>query len=148
MGANGAAGTVLYVEDEESDRLFMEMAFERAGLQGQLRAVGNGGEALDYLAGRGAYADRGRYPLPLVVLLDLNLPRVSGFEVLTWVRSRPELASLPVLVFSSSLREQDQLKARELGATEYVEKPHSGLKFQEVVERLKERWLTSPSLEP
>ena len=147
MSANGAAETVLYVEDEESDRLFMEMAFERAGLEGRLRAVGNGGEALDYLAGRGAYANRGRYPLPRVVLLDLNLPLVSGFEVLKWVRSRPELASLPVVVFSSSLREEDKVRARELGATEYFEKPHAALRFQDLVEHLKERWLAHPSLQ-
>src|SRR5262249_55131522 len=141
MGLNPTTGTVLYVEDEESDLLFMQMAFEKAGLGETFRAVGNGREALAYLSGSGAYADRQRYPLPALLLLDLNLPLISGFEVLKWLRSRPEFQALPVVVFSSSLHEADKLQARELGANDYVEKPKSGLQFGEVVERLRQGWL-------
>jgi DNA-binding response OmpR family regulator len=132
---------VLYVEDEESDASFMRMAFARQGMESALRVVGDGRAALDYLSGSGEYGDRDKYPLPSVVLLDLNLPQVPGFEVLTWMRSHPDFAWTPVVVFSSSTREDDRVKALELGASEFVGKPSSGMKFGEVVEALKERWL-------
>jgi CheY-like chemotaxis protein len=137
------SATVLYVEDEESDALFMRMAFQRAGLGESLRLVGNGRAAIKYLCGKNGYEDRRKYPVPAVVLLDLNLPGGPGFEVLEWMRRRPEYAATPVVVFSSSTREDDRAKAKELGANDFVAKPSSGLKFAEVVEVLKGKWLTS-----
>jgi DNA-binding response OmpR family regulator len=134
-------GIVLYVEDEESDASFMRMAFARQGMESALRIVGDGRAALDYLSGTGEYRDRDKYPLPSVVLLDLNLPQVPGFEVLSWMRTHADFAWTPVVVFSSSTREDDRVKALELGASEFVGKPSSGMKFGEVVEALKERWL-------
>ena len=134
-------GTVLYVEDEESDAMFMERAFAEKGLGEKLRLVGTGRAAIDYLSGSGEFADREKYPVPSVVLLDLNLPQVSGFGVLEWIRNHPDYARLPVVVFSSSTREDDRVKARELGADEFVAKPSSGLKFGEVVEGLQEKWV-------
>jgi CheY-like chemotaxis protein len=136
----GAKATVLYVEDEENDVFFMQMAFRKEGLDHALRTVGNGREAIDYLAGNAAYADRERHPLPSVVLLDLNLPLISGFDVLRWLREQPELRNLPVVIFSSSSRNEDKAKARELGAQAYVEKPKSALVFREVVGLLR-KWL-------
>jgi CheY-like chemotaxis protein len=132
---------VLYVEDEPDDVLFMRMAFERAGLRDSFRAVGDGGDAIEYLAGKDAYANREQNPLPALILLDLNLPVVSGFEVLKWVRARDEFRALAVVVFSSSAREEDRSTAWELGANEYLEKPHSAAGFVQVVEGLKQRWL-------
>lgn len=134
-------GTVLYVEDEECDATFMKLAFAGKGLESALQVVPDGRTAIEYLSGEGEYADRKEHPLPLVVLLDLNLPQVSGFEVLKWIRSHPDFAWLPVVVFSSSTRKDDQVKALELGANEFVSKPTSGLKFSEVVERLQENWV-------
>jgi CheY-like chemotaxis protein len=135
------AGTVLYVEDEESDAMFMQRAFASKGMGSALRVVGDGRAAIEYLSGAGKYADRREYPLPAVVLLDLNLPQVPGFEVLKWMRNHPDFARTPVVVFSSSTREDDRVKALELGANEFVGKPSSGLKFGEVVEGLRERWM-------
>ena len=132
---------VLYVEDEESDALFMQRAFRKAGLEGALRTVGDGREAINYLSGAGVYEDRGDYPRPKVVLLDLNLPVLSGFDVLQWMRSHLECQSVPVVVFTSSSRDEDRDKARELGADEFVAKPNSALLFNEVVKALRERWL-------
>ena len=132
--------TVLYVEDEESDALFMQRAFAGAGDGLCLGLVTDGRAAIDYLAGANSYANREEYPVPAVVLLDLNLPDVHGFEVLRWMRSRPEYAATPVVIFSSSSKEEDKVKARELGANEFVEKPNSGLKFGTVVEALQD-WL-------
>jgi DNA-binding response OmpR family regulator len=135
------SATVLYVEDEEGDALFMRMAFQRAGLGESLRLVGDGQAAINYLSGVNGYGNREEYPVPAVVLLDLNLPEVPGFEVLRWMRQQQEYAATPVVIFSSSSKEEDKVRARELGANEFVEKPHSGLKFVEVVKGLEERWL-------
>ena len=104
--------------------------------------MGDGRAAIEYLSGAGKYGDREIYPLPGVVLLDLNLPLVSGFEVLEWMRNHPDFARTPVVVFSSSTREDDRVRARELGANEFVAKPSSGLDFGQVVDQLREKWLT------
>jgi signal transduction histidine kinase/CheY-like chemotaxis protein len=136
-------GTVLYVEDEESDAMFMKRAFAGKGLESALRVVRTGRAAIEYLSGVGIYADRKEYPLPSIVLLDLNLPQLPGFEILKWMRTHPDFSKTPVVVFSSSAREDDREKALELGAHEFVRKPNSGLKFQEVVEKLKGRWLSA-----
>jgi CheY-like chemotaxis protein len=142
---NGAAAYVLYVEDEESDRMFMELAFRKAGMDEALRMVVDGREAMAYLGGSGDYADRGRHPMPAVVLLDLNLPLASGFEVLRWMKGHPELASLPVVMFTSSARETDKATAVELGAKEYLVKPQLMGGFVEVARGLREKWLGAAS---
>jgi CheY-like chemotaxis protein len=134
-------GTVLYVEDEESDALFMARAFEQMGLSGKLQVVCDGRAAIEYLSGSGKYSDREKHPVPALVLLDLNLPQVSGFEVLAWIRNNPDFARTPVVVFSSSTRADDRIKAKDLGANDFIAKPSSGLKFGEVVEVLQESWL-------
>jgi CheY-like chemotaxis protein len=134
--------TVLYVEDEEADVDFMRFAFERVGLEDALRTVANGRLAIKYLAGTNGYGDREQHPLPSALLLDLNLPEVSGFEVLKWVRARAEFARLPVVIFSSSSRPEDKARASELGATEFIEKPSSGVRFVDVVNRLREKWIS------
>jgi PAS domain S-box-containing protein len=145
--AEPSAGTVLYVEDDEGDALFMERAFTKKGLGSALRLVGDGRAAIEYLSGAGKYLDRRAYPLPAVVLLDLNLPEVPGFEVLKWMRNHPDFSATPVVVFSSSSRQDDQLKARELGANEFVAKPKSGLEFGGVVDGLREKWLSQAKTE-
>lgn len=134
-------GAVLYVEDEESDAYFMKRAFVGQGLESALQIVRDGRAAIDYLSGAEAYADRQQHPLPSVVLLDLNLPQVSGFEVLKWMRRHPDFSGTPVVVFSSSAREDDRVKALELGADTFVSKPSSGAKFGEIVEMLRKQWL-------
>jgi CheY-like chemotaxis protein len=141
MNPTPVPATVLYAEDEETDVFFMRAAFQKLGLDQSLRAVGNGQEAMDYLAGNGRFTDRQRFPVPTVLLLDLNLPLISGFEVLKWLRARPQFQTLPVVVFSSSTRETDRLKAKEFGANEFVEKPSSGAGFGGVAQQIRSRWL-------
>lgn len=141
-GQAANSGTVMYVEDEENDAFLMQVAFNKAGLGPTLRVVGDGRAAMKYLTGDNGFQDRGRYPMPTVLLLDLNLPDISGFDVLAWLRSRDEFQALPVVIFSSSVREEDKQKARELGASEYLEKPISALRFGSVVERIREKWLS------
>ncbi|HEV2394061.1 MAG TPA: response regulator [Verrucomicrobiae bacterium] len=140
--------SVLYVEDEENDVFFMRRSFDRAGLEGTLQVVLDGQAAIDYLAGNGPFANRQEHPLPEVVLLDLNLPMISGFQVLNWIRNQPQLRDLPVVVFSSSARPEDQKLAQELGADDYFEKPGSGFDFGRVVKALSSKWLGRVSPAP
>ncbi len=139
-----AATIGLYVEDEEFDRFLMQRAFVKAGLATSLRLVNDGRAAIDYLTGKGEYADRDKNPLPNLVLLDLNLPEVHGFEVLKWIRMQPAHTHLPVVVFSSSELDDDRVRARILGANEFIKKPGSGLSFEDVARRLSKEWLSAP----
>jgi len=94
---------ILVAEDDENDVFFLRRAFLKAGLANPLVAACDGQAAVDYLEGTGVYADRKSYPLPGLLLLDLKMPRKSGLEVLTWLRERPELSQIPVVVLSSSV---------------------------------------------
>jgi CheY-like chemotaxis protein len=135
-------GIVLYVEDEDGDRFLMKTAFAREGLAGALHVVGDGRLALDYLSGGGAYVDREAHPMPGVVLLDLNLPEIHGFDVLKWIRAHPLHSTLPVVVFTSSQRDEDRARAKLLGASDFFLKPSSVMGFQEMARRLNDRYLS------
>ncbi|QYM80531.1 response regulator [Horticoccus luteus] len=135
------ARTILYVEDEADDVLFMRFAFQRLALNVDLRAVGDGSQAIAYLAGEGPFSDRRQHPLPAVLLLDLNLPLQSGFEVLQWLRHEAGLTTLPVVIFSSSGRPEDRARAQALGASDYWLKPSSGLAFADIARDVHDRWL-------
>ncbi len=140
--------TVLYVEDDEADRFFMERAFLSAGLGANLKTVNDGQAAINYLSGAGKYSDRFKYPFPDLVLLDLNLPLVSGFSVLEWVRQQPACAALTVIVFSASNHEDDRVRSNTLGAQDFWLKPGSGLQYSSVVARLREQWLSPAEKSP
>ena len=115
---------VLAAEDEESDAVLLQLAFARIGSPDDLVVVHDGQQVIDYLDGRGPYADRAMYPLPRLLLLDLKMPRLTGFDVLDWLQDKPEFRGLPVVVLSSSSYETDVQKATQLGAWEYHLKPH------------------------
>jgi CheY-like chemotaxis protein len=131
----------LLAEDEESDALILGRAFEKCRSGHPLVVVRDGQEAINYLGGRGPYEDRGRHPLPALLVLDLKMPRMSGFDVLSWISTRADLAHLPVVVLSSSSAEADMRKARELGASEYLVKPNLIAGYVSIVEGLHSRWL-------
>jgi CheY-like chemotaxis protein len=114
---------ILLTEDNSDDVFFFQNAFKKAGGSGILHAVSDGLEALAYLTGEGAYSDRAMYPFPDVLLLDLNMPRMNGFEVLEWVRQDPTCSRLTVYILTSSSREADVQRAYELRANSYVVKP-------------------------
>ena len=137
----------LYVEDEATDRFLMRLAFVHQALEEALRMVNDGKAAQDYLSGVEAYTDRKKHPLPAIVLLDLNLPEVNGFDVLQWIRAHPLHSNLPVIVFSSSDRDEDRARARLLGANEFLTKPRSPLLLREFVKQLSQRWLEQPPCE-
>ena len=112
-------GPILAVEDNPDDLFLLENAMEKANLKAQVQFVRDGVEATDYLDGVGPYADRARYRMPSLVLLDLKLPRKSGLEVLAWMRERAESERIPVIVLTASSREGDVQQAYGLGAFSY-----------------------------
>jgi two-component system response regulator len=114
---------ILLVEDNDDDAELTSMAFGEANIVNPVVRVRDGVEALDYLLCRGEYADPNSQILPVVVLLDLKLPRVSGLQVLKEIRSNPRTARLPVVILSSSDEHQDRLGAYANHANSYVRKP-------------------------
>jgi CheY-like chemotaxis protein len=133
--------TILVAEDEENDVFFIKQAFEEVGILNPLQVAQDGKEAMDYLSGNGGYADRERFPLPCLTLLDLKLPRVMGLEVLKWMREQPELRNLIVLILTSSRLEPDIEMAYQLGANAYLVKPSSPRELREIATGIKQFWL-------
>lgn len=121
--SQSSAATVLLVEDNEDDILLITRAARKAAMAYPLQTVRDGDAAVAYLAGTGEYANRAAHPLPRLVLLDLKLPRRSGFEVLQWLRAQPGLKRIPVIVLTSSGQLQDVTRAYDLGANSYLIKP-------------------------
>jgi CheY-like chemotaxis protein len=128
---------ILHVEDQEDDVFFLQQAFRRAGITQPVQVVTDGQQATDYLEGVGDFADREKYPLPFLVLLDLNLPFKSGLEVLEWLRSRPMHRAMVVVALTSSNQEADIHRAYELGANSYVVKPSAIQQQLEMAQHLK-----------
>jgi len=118
-----AKGVVLIVDDDSDDIELMRLAFEKAKARCGLMSASDGAEAIKYLSGEGQYSDRGLYPMPLLVLLDLNMPRVNGFEVLEWVQKNSTAGFPVVITLSYSHLESDIRRAYELGTSAYVAKP-------------------------
>ena len=133
--------TVLLAEDNVDDVILTQIAFKKARLANPLEIVRDGVDAIGYLKGERQYADRKRYPFPMLLLLDLRMPKVTGFEVLTWLRDNPTLKHLPVAVMTSSADEPDVDRAFELGADSYLIKPPNAEALLALVQRLKAYWL-------
>jgi CheY-like chemotaxis protein len=115
--------TILMVDDSEDNLFLMRHALQKAKCQNPLQEVNNGEEAIAYLKGEGGYIDRLKFPLPVVMLLDLNMPKTTGFDVLSWVRSQPKLKRLAIIIVTSSIRDADVDRAFDLGATGFLVKP-------------------------
>jgi CheY-like chemotaxis protein len=133
--------TILLAEDDQNDVLLIKRAFSKSRIVNPIACVGNGEEAVAYLKGEGAYADRQRYPLPFMLLLDLKLPRLSGHEVLQWLREQPLLKRLPVVVLTSSRQPVDINRAYELGANSYLVKPVVFEELSTLMQQLQLYWL-------
>jgi CheY-like chemotaxis protein len=123
-------GVILLAEDREDDVVLIQRAFRQAYVTNPLHVVRDGEEAISYLSGEGKYRNREEFPLPDLVLLDLKMPRVDGFEVLQWVRQQPNLAALRVVVLTSSEDLHDVNRAYKLGANSFMVKP---LEFEDVL---------------
>lgn len=114
--------TILIAEDSESDRMLIELGFEKAKFPFSIKFVPDGFCATEYLDGLGRFANRGEFPVPIVLLTDLKMPRMDGFELLEWVRQHDKWRNLPVIVVTGSNQSEDQRRALDLGANSYVVK--------------------------
>lgn len=132
---------ILLVEDNPKDVLLIQRACRKANLDNPLQVVEDGEAAIGYLSGKQPYSDRDRYPLPVLILLDLKLPRKSGTEVLAWLRQQPELKRLPVVVLTSSKEYADINRVYDLGANAYIAKPVAFDNLVEIVKTLNMHWL-------
>ncbi len=133
--------SILLVEDNPKDVLLIQRAFRKANIANPVQVVNDGEAAVFYLSGREPYSDRSRYPLPVLVLLDLKLPRKSGTEVLMWIRAQPGLKRLPIVVLTSSKEYADVNRVYDLGANAYMVKPVAFSALVDIVQALNMHWL-------
>ncbi|HSU54288.1 MAG TPA: response regulator [Candidatus Dormibacteraeota bacterium] len=133
--------TILVVEDSPDDVFFLKRALTRTGTNVSVQVAEDGQAAIDYFKGEGAFANRGEFPFPRLVLLDLRIPRVPGFEVLRWLRSKGEFGCIPVVVFSSSREDSDMRKAYALGANSFLVKTGDTTQLSAMVKAMVEYWL-------
>ena len=138
---NASAYPILLVEDSPDDALLIQRAFRKANLANPVQLVRDGEEAVAYLGGTPPYQDRTRFPLPVLMLLDLKLPRRTGLEVLAWVRQEPALKRLPVVVLTSSRESVDVNRAYDLGVNSYLTKPVGFEALLEMVKNVNLYWL-------
>ena len=131
---------ILYVDDDENDIRLVKFASDPAGVSHCLQTVNSGSQAIDYFQGRGHYADRSKFPLPNVLLLDLRMPRMNGLDVLRWLRTQPDLTGTVVIVFTASAHPDDVMRACELGANAFVQKPSGQAQLTRFLQLLKAFW--------
>jgi CheY-like chemotaxis protein len=131
-----AENLVLFVEDSPEDVDLVLATFKRWGMTNPVQVVGDGEQAMDYLTGRGVYADRSRYPFPGLVLLDLLLPKVSGLALLQWIRSQAAFSTLPVVVLTGSKNLDDIDQAYHFGANACAAKSLGLPELQDLLQHL------------
>ena len=132
--------TILLVEDSEDDVFFMQRAIRLAEVKLLLQIVRDGQAAVDYLSGVREYADRKTYPIPSLILLDLKLPKVLGLDVLRWIRSRPELQTIPVIILTSSGERADLERGYRIGANSFMVKPSNADDLLGLAKCLSDYW--------
>jgi CheY-like chemotaxis protein len=132
---------ILIVEDQENDIVLITRAFRAAGIPNPIQAVRSGEEAVAYLSGEGKFANRAEYPLPRIVLLDLRMPGMDGYEVLEWIRQQEGIRGLPVIVLTSSNLISDVNRAYQLGANSFFVKDVDFKNTIALVTTLKRYWI-------
>jgi CheY-like chemotaxis protein len=133
---------VLLAEDNTDDIFLVQLAVHRAGLSWSINAVRDGEQAIEYLQGTPPYNNRVDYPLPELLLLDLKMPKLNGFDVLAWLRGRPDLGNVRIVILSSSSIDGDVQMAFKLGAREFLTKPHAFEELVHLMAQVNERWQT------
>jgi len=138
--------TILLIEDNPADIKITQRAVRESSLPVELIVVRDGQEAVDYLLRQGAYAETTGWRSPELILLDLNLPRLTGREVLERIRSTPNLKAVPVVVLTTSRRKEDVQEVYAAGANTYIEKPPDFARFVEVLRTIHRYWLDTALL--
>ena len=123
---------VLHVEDEWDDQFMLQRTLKKDNISIDLRTANHGDEAVEYLSGKGKFADRSAYPLPALILMDIKMPRRSGLEVLQWLRNDSSCKRIPVIMVSSSPLQADMDRAYQLGVNAYLIKPLAYLQVAEM----------------
>jgi len=137
------APAILLVDDDEDDIILTKRAFERLRIGNPLHVANNGEVAIDYMAGKGPYADRVKYPLPTLILLDVKMPRKGGHEVLEWIKAQPQLRRIPVVMLTSSKDPSDVNRAYDHGVNSYLVKPLSFDGLNEIARTLNLYWIVT-----
>jgi len=138
---NISGGTILLVDDDPDAVFLLQRALQKANVKNPIEVACDGQGAIDYLSHQGAYTDRERYPLPVLMLLDLKMPRKTGFEVLEWLRQQPGLKRLIVVVLTASNQVNDINRAYDLGGNSYLVKPTGVDALIEMVKDINRYWL-------
>jgi CheY-like chemotaxis protein len=134
-------GTILLVEDDPGDTALMRRGFEKAGVLNPIQHITHGDKALAYLAGVNEYADRTAYPLPVLILLDLKLPGMTGLEILRWMRTQRDLRRIPAVVLTMNEDPDTINAAYDAGANSYLLKPGDRRGIVEMINTLQHYWL-------
>lgn len=135
--------TILLVDDDENDVLLARMAFEKSGIHNPIHWARDGVEAVAYLNGEGEFSDRQKYPFPEVLIVDLKMPRMTGLELLSWIRDHPQYKVIPTIIMTSSKLQDDVKQAYSLGANTYMIKPPSLEHLAKMVKTAHEYWALS-----
>lgn len=134
-------GTILLAEDDESDAFLFQIAMSQAGVNNPIVHVADGQEALAYLSGNGAYCDRAKHPLPCLLITDLKMPRLSGFDLLARAKPILESSNVPAVVLSASIAESDKVRSLQLGAEAFFVKAPDLAGLIAIATELKQSWL-------
>jgi CheY-like chemotaxis protein len=132
---------ILLVDDNEDDRILLRRAFRKAGVINPVQEINSGWEAIQYMEGSGQYSDRSAYPYPGILLLDLNMPHVSGFQVLQWIRDKMVSAPFLVIVLSRLDEIRNINRAYALGANSFLTKPGEEGELQALIKSFHDYWI-------
>jgi CheY-like chemotaxis protein len=138
--------TMLLAEDDLDDRYLISEALDESGVENRLFIVENGEDLLDYLKNRGKYADTEKYPRPGLILLDLNMPLLDGREALAEIKRDPDLRRIPIVVLTTSQKEEDIQETYAMGITGFITKPMTFSELVEVMRSVGNYWLQSVTL--
>lgn len=133
--------TILMADDDEDDRLLAKDALHESRVVNEMQFVENGLELWEYLKGLGKFEDRETYPLPGIILLDLNMPIMDGREVLKKIKEQPELKRIPVVVLTTSKAEEDKYRSYDLGAASFITKPVTFEALVDLMKALGKYWI-------
>jgi CheY-like chemotaxis protein len=140
--------TILMAEDDADDRLMVNEAFQESHVANDMHYVEDGLELLNYLRHQGKYADKASFPVPDLILLDLNMPRKDGREVLQEIKADPLLRHIPVIVLTTSKAEEDIVRSYDIGAASYITKPVTFEALVKIIKGLGEYWVQIVKLPP
>ncbi len=136
---------ILIADDDPDDRMFLEQALRENGFRSEIRSVEDGEDLLDYLHQRGNYTPK-TAPYPSLLILDLNMPRVNGFQALKVIKESPKLQRLPVVVMSTSTADEDITRSYDLGVNSFIIKPFKYYRLVEIIGALTTYWLETVRL--